>query len=243
MSTPLDIVVVAEAESDARRAKLLIDRVLTEAIGWLREQPELIDSQRTWRGIDAAAYLDIHKVHELADDCRLPRPRGHFDGKPTAEDFHCAVRALWLLIEHGPPNVVVWVRDTDGNKRNTRHQGWRDACQHAGETFDALIAGFPHECMEAWMLAAWSPSSEEDKARLAKERERLGFLPTEEPERLSHKRNVPKSAKMVQHRLCVDDETLSKVALDELRRRGVGCGLSEFMDEVSLMLVREIQNS
>src|SRR5690606_38795875 len=141
---------------------------------WLREQPELLDSQRRWRGIDeSATFLDVHAVHRLADEIDLPRRHGYFDNRPAAEDFHVAVRALWLMTKVGRPRVVVWVRDTDGSGQ--RRQGWQDASEHAGQEFEAALAGFPHECMEAWLLAAWLPTSETDRQRLDQARSQLGF--------------------------------------------------------------------
>jgi len=81
MTAPLDIVIAAEDESDARRIKLLVDRILVEEIEWLREQPELLEAQRQWRGQDpSSAFLDIHKIDALADARHLPRRRGHFEG-------------------------------------------------------------------------------------------------------------------------------------------------------------------
>lgn len=236
MSDAFDIVVVAEAESDARRAKRLVDRVLLELVDWLREQPELLDGLRQWRGLEAdESFLDMHAIHSLADVHGLPRPHGHFDNRPTAEDFHAAVRALWLLLELGRPRVVIWIRDTDGPTQ--RRQGWLDALEHAGNDFDIALAGFPHECMESWLLAAWSPRSKADKSGLEQARSQLGFWPDQAPELLSHKDGVPKSIKAICEQLAVDEAVLESAALDQLRKRGVGCGLTEFLTDVADQLI------
>lgn len=238
-----DIVIAAEAESDARRIKSLIDRVLTVDIAWLAEQPEqtrpqLLDGLREWRGHDAAStFLDIHKVHELADALGLPAPRGHFDGRPAAQDYHSAVRALWLLLATDLPRVLVWVRDTDGQL--SRVDGWKDACVEAGAEYPLLIGGFPHECMEAWMLAAIT-DVDRQTAVFRGLRQQLGFDPVAQPERLSHKQDVPKSAKRVCKALGVD-EVIWDVELEELVARGRGCGLAAFIADVRDKLVVAMQ--
>ncbi|MEM9462843.1 MAG: hypothetical protein AAGF11_52365 [Myxococcota bacterium] len=241
MNTPLDIVVVAEATSDARRAKGLVDRVIIEAVDWLKAQPDLLDSQRRWRGVDATCdYLDIHKVPGLARSMDLPPVRGGFEGKLPAEDHRVAVQAMWVLIALGPPQILIWIRDTDGSTE--RRRGWLDACRRSGAAFRGSIGGFPHECMEAWLLAAWSPTSADEHRELAKERARLGFSPIEQPQRLSHKQSVKRSIKGVCKTLGVDEGGLQTVCVDQLRRRGAGCGLAAFLMEIDRVLVSIIRS-
>ncbi len=226
MTAPLGIVVAAEDESDARRIKSLIDKVLIAEIAWLGEQPELLGCLREWRSHDGAAtFLDIHGIHELADARRLPSPHGYFDGRPAAQDYRSAVRAMWLLKADRLPSALVWVRDTDGE--TSRITGWTDACTQAGEDFSVLVGGFPHECMEAWLLVALTVDRR--SSEFQKLRQKLGFDPLAHPERLSHKKRVPKSAKGVCEALEVGEETWLDADLNDLDQRGAGCGLTEFM--------------
>jgi hypothetical protein len=233
---PVDIVIAAEHASDARHAVALIDRILTEEIGWLRDQPELVDSLRRWRGVhEAAPFMDIHAIQKIAEDRHLKGPHGHFDGSPAAHDYHSAVLMMRLLIDLELTHVLVWIRDTDGDR--SRIQGWGQACESSGRDFKVLIGGFPHECMEAWLLAGWTPQSEDDAIKLRAERQRLGFNPIEQSHILSHKENVPKSAKQVQEALGVPDDVLLALDLDELQQRGNGCGLAEFINAIREQLV------
>jgi hypothetical protein len=79
VTSALGIVIAAEDESDARRIKSLVDRLLAAEIDWVRDQPELqrallLAALREWWGHDeTSSYLDIHKVHELADRRRAAR--------------------------------------------------------------------------------------------------------------------------------------------------------------------------
>lgn len=244
MTPRFDIVIAAEDESDARRAKSLIDRLFLTDIDWLAEQPEhaqasLLDGFREWRGHDhESSFLDIHKVHALADARGLPSPRGHFDGRPAAPDYHSAVRALWLLLDGGLPRALVWIRDTDGQR--SRITGWQHACVTAGAEFSVLIGGFPHECMEAWLLASCEADG---RPALRELREQLGFDPAAQPERLSHKKNAPKSAKAVCDALAISDANWEGASLEDLLQRGVGCGLAAFVADVRDKLVAEARRS
>lgn len=244
MTPSFDIVIAAEAESDARRIKSLIDRILIADTDWLTEQPEharpqLLNGLRAWRGQNSSAtFLDIHKIHDLADALGLPAPRGHFDGRPAAQDYHSAVRALWLLLAGGLPRGLIWVRDTDG--QISRVDGWKDACTEAGAEFSILIGGFPHECMEAWVLAAFTTVDRQTSTFRAL-REQLGFDPIAQSERLSHKQGVPRSAKKVCEALGIEDATWSDTAIDELAQQGHGCGLAAFIAEIRDKLVSAVQ--
>jgi hypothetical protein len=240
--TALEIVIAAEDESDARRIRSLIDRILVAEIAWLAEQPEprstLLDGLRQWRGHDAtSSFLDIHQIHALADARGLPNWHGHFDGRPAALDFHSAVRALWIMLGDGEPSGLIWVRDTDGE--TSRIQGWRDACAEAGADFPVLIGGFPHECMEAWLLVALTLDPRTPHFR--KLCQQLGFNPLDHPELLSHKPNVPKSAKAVCSTLGADEESWLDADPEDLERRGADCGLAEFIAELRDKLAPAIQ--
>ncbi|MFO7561313.1 MAG: hypothetical protein R6X02_01615 [Enhygromyxa sp.] len=243
MTTAFGIVIAAEAESDARRIKSLVDAILVAEIEWLAEQPEqardnLLDDLRKWRSFDSASsFLDIHKIHDFADARGLPSPRGHFDGRPAAQDYHSALRALWLLIAEGRPPALIWVRDTDG--QIARIKGWTDACSEAGADFPVLIGGFPHECMEAWLLVAHSVDRR--KPEFAQMCQRLGFNPLEHPERLSHKDHAPKSAKRVCKALGVSDERWLDANPEDLAQRGAGCGLAEFIGGIRDELVPAVK--
>jgi hypothetical protein len=237
----LHIVIAAEARSDARRATLIADRVLARDLGWA-DAEALLPSLRRWCGeTNGVSFLDIHKIHELARQQGLPPVHGHFNDGPAAHDYQQAMQALRLAIAADPaPQAVVWVRDTDGDP--SRRQGWIDARTRCADDFQALVGGTPNECMEAWLLAAWSPQSPQDHEALVRQRQRLGFDPTQQPHRLSHKHDVPKSAKAVVDALGVDDGVLETCDLDALVCDDGEHGLAAFLTELRERLVPAVRH-
>lgn len=100
--------------------------------------------------------------------------------------------------------------------------------------------GFPHECIEAWVIAGLQPSDLERSQEIAA----MKFDPFAHPERLSHKENVPKSAKDLKKRLGLGDadEKQSMVrllALAEGASEGpvVRTGGQAFVRELGALLV------
>jgi hypothetical protein len=235
----VDIMIVAESHSDTRIATFLADRILMIQLGW--PDKSMLPGLRRWRGeAENSEFLDIHKVHELARAKGIPPVYGHFDNRPTAPDYQSAMDALYLALASEPqPHAFVWIRDTDGDK--SRVQGWRDASQQFTHDFAALVSGFPHECMETWRLLAWSHGQSRDDVRVAQERQRLGFDPTTSPERLSHKQNVPKSAKAVVEALGAHEYSLHECDLEATSRGGSACGLATYLDEVRKHLLPAVR--
>lgn len=129
--------------------------------------------------------------------------------------------------------LVVWARDTDGDC--DRSKAFEDIRNVEGRSFPRVVAALAHECGEAWMIAGWQVEAAHDSKKLRTLRQELGFDPVKHPERLSHKENVPKSAKMVLSALGLDDEGRQQEALLRAATLGGdhtrGCGLHKFCEE------------
>ncbi|NJK33257.1 MAG: hypothetical protein HC927_13145 [Deltaproteobacteria bacterium] len=232
MSGPLEIIIAAEDESDARRVRILIDRLLCDADDWVREDPAQLDHLRRWRGeTEASGFVDIHKIHDLAKARRIPMPLGKFG---ELYDLPL-IRRFLLMMQRAEarPHAIVWIRDTDGDLN--RGKAWDEARSKFVADFMVLLGGFPHECMEAWLLTTWANGTHYDDERVAGPRRQLGFNPATQPHLLSHKTNVPKSAKAIVSALAVEgDETFESCDLQALLAGDDEAGLAAF-----LRLVRE----
>jgi hypothetical protein len=176
---------------------------------------------------DGELYLDLHQIPRRARERRIPRLRGGEEG---------LVRQGLLLVQAERPNTdgVVYLRDTDG----------------AGDLGDTLRAanvkdmvsfrvalGFPHECIEAWVITGHAPSEGERR----RESQVLGFDPFAHAAYLSHKENVPKSAKALKDRLEIghDQEEAAMTRLVYLVCEGAGAesaGWSTFVRELDTVL-------
>ncbi|WP_428268375.1 hypothetical protein [Haliangium sp.] len=174
------------------------------------------------------------------------RPRSRFSGEKGDADAKAADKALQLaLLEHGeePISAVLLIRDTDDDL--TRRQGLEQARQRDGDEpwpFEIII-GVEHAKREAWVLAGCEPTdSTEQQNRLALRRE-LGFDPCTSPEQLTaSEHGAKRDVKRVFKKLLADDwdrqeRCWRQTPLETLRRRGGGCGLSAYLDEVEARLV------
>jgi hypothetical protein len=164
------------------------------------------------------------------------RQHGRFAGEPGALDAGAARRAL-LVIESDSREVagVLLIRDSD-NKLE-RRTGLNQA-RECGRWSFAVAIGVAHPKRECWLLAAFQPGNQEDKACLEELRRELGFDPCTASHELTASENSAKrSAKRVLGMLCAEDIDkaeghLNAVPLELLRNRGRRNGLAEYMAEV-----------
>ena len=240
MSDPISILVVAEHESDVAHATTLADRMVLASLQWA--EPESLPFLRRWRGEFEELFLDVHKIHEVAARRGFPRVRGHFDNRPSAHDYQSAIQALRIArADDIEAPAVVWIRDTDGEHvgLESRIQGWQDACSRFDGEFGALVGGFPHESMEAWMIVAWANGPARDAQAIEIVRQELGFDPTLRPQGLSHSEHIPKSAKNVVRRLGIDSRCMESTELEVLQNSDPArnCGLLDFLEQIRERLV------
>lgn len=234
---PWRIIVVVEGRGDERRVPLLIDHFLTSTAAL----PPLTDV-RTYEGLGGWPFIRVHNIPQLARERGLSR-RFSSDGPKKGDGG--LVRQLFQVLQKekllGPRSVVVWSRDDDGVR------GRRTDVENAlGElpTSNPWLLAIASECGEAWVIAGWSPASKMDDERLRKWRQQLGFAPHEHPECLSHKENVPKSAKAVLDDFFGGDRDRENESLIAAACSGSGaakaCGLSGFCDQLRAWIARDI---
>lgn len=159
---------------------------------------------------------------------------------------------MLFMIEEPPPAVLIVARDTDGDPK--RLDGLRQALELLQDFPQPLpvIVAVPHQDAEAWFVAGFVPLNQAEERRLEGLRDELLFSPPDEAHRLTaHPNDAPTDAKRVLRVLAFDDDASRPPSLDELpelcgrtlgdlallRRRGVGCGLREFLEELREVLV------
>lgn len=232
------VCLVAEADADARTVQMLVDRCLCEKIAWFDE--EILDSLRNWQGIEpetpftkwtrAAALAREHRIQSL----------GKFDGEPGSHYAKRASTTLKLFAKFGMPNAVILVVDADDQPE--RKRGLEQARDGLGVAKQVVI-GVANPEREAWVLAGFMPRDEQERQRLAAERQRLGFDPTAKPHQLGGHGN--RDAKRAYANLVVDRERerecLMVPELTELSQRGRGAGLADFLAEVEERVVKLAQ--
>jgi hypothetical protein len=230
-SKPRSIGLVVEAPADARTARILVDRALRARATWI-DDDSLLEHIRAWRGIEPDSPVTYWKHVRALARAHDVRSHGHFSGEPGAPDAQAARRALLLLTKLGMPDAVVLLRDADAQpERRTGLQQARDGSAH----FDRIAVGVAEPEREAWLLAGFRPCNEDERAALARERQRLGFDPCVEPHGL--RGEGKRSAKTALANLTGSNrdrerQCLADTPLEHLRRRGAGCGLLAFLDEL-----------
>jgi hypothetical protein len=236
-----ELIIVCEAQADQRTACGLADRILAEKIDWL--EPEMLDSQRRWRGLAPVhgSFLKWASVREESERVGLQGIFGHFQGKPGEPDAHMARRALLLLVQLGLcPDAVVLVRDSDGDSR--RRMGLEQARNDRAWPFEVVI-GVAEPKRECWVLAGFEAKGPGEVERLRKVSERLSFHPIKDAHRLMAREHGAKTdAKAALEELTLGDlererECLTETPLPTLEERGERTGLAAYLQEVRQRLV------
>lgn len=223
--------VVCEGPTDRKTVVALGNRVLGEQVAWFSD---LLDSGvDPWCGLDTSEhFLKWTEVQRLADERRIPRIFGGYQGGPGAPDALVARRAL-LLLADAAPDAVVLLRDSDGEVE--RKKGLHQARETRPWPFPVVV-GLAHPKRECWVLAGFVPENEAERECLEAVTRDLSFDPTVHPERLSAREHGAKrDAKQALTRLVEDDperEMRCLESFERLRERGQLTGLPEFLDEL-----------
>lgn len=161
---------------------------------------------------------------------------GKFSGQPGGPDAWLVRAQLLIWHKQGWPFFAAFIaRDTDGDPR--RRLGAEQA-----------IASFPHGLprpvllayaapeVEAWYVAGFEASDDDERTRLAALIDELGFNPVLQAARLTAKhQSDPKDAKRVRMALTAGDRERETACLEHAARRdraGADTGLPEFLDQV-----------
>lgn len=235
---PWRIILVAEGPSDQKRVGLLVDYFLKKNAA-VTTHP---DALRRFEGLSGESYIKIRDIP------RMVRERG-FDRRysqtgPKKGDGN-TLRQLYNVLKKEklltPETVILWARDDDGHpSRRDEVSATRDDLPNSTPILFAIAS----ECGEAWVIAGWNPTTITDAAKLKELRQDFGFAPHTHPERLSHKEDVPKSAKVVVKKLFENDEeqetdALIRAALSD-SPASVACGLHAFRKELEDWLSRSV---
>ena len=222
MSAPLQILLAAEGPTDVRRMKTLAEHCL--------------GCDRSWkfRGLDSDEFVKIKKIPELAREKGLSRRYG-FGGPKQKRDAGLIRNLFVVLHKEGllvSSDAVIWCRDDDGDDAR------RVDAEHAqaASSSPPLLLAIASECGEAWYVAGWRARTWTDEQMLQASKHQLGFDPVQHPERLSHKKNAPKSAKREHERLFDGDRSAEADALIKAMNPrcegGNRSGLHAFCDEL-----------
>jgi hypothetical protein len=242
------LVAFCEAESDFKITSGLIDLVLRQHATWISDVMDMApDGVRSWvgdgRGHD---FFDIHHVGAYALKMLSRVPQGHFNGQPGAAGAAMARTAFGIVRalhrQQGVDGVVlVWDMDGDATERRLGLSQARAEAQKLVQF--QIVLGRPDRMREAWVLAGFDPRSQDERQRLDDERQQLGFRPNVEAELLSASDpGARRSAKRVLAVLTGGDQRREEqcwtdAELDILRTRGMGSGLTEFLEEVEQCIV------
>lgn len=228
-------VVVHEAPADFDTATSLADRVLLETIDWLEE--EHLATQREWIArLNDGRQLTWKSMRQLASDAGI-RAHGRFDGQPALADAAAARRAILFLLAKLPDlEAIVLIRDQDDQPDRRKGLEQARAEDKSGRAIAIGLAVVEREC---WLLSGFEPRNEDETARLANERSRLGFDPRHRNHELtackddqavhSPKRVLQALACGVRHR---ERQCWAEADLELLRQRGSQNGLAAYLTEV-----------
>lgn len=250
--TPVRIGVVCEDVPDFELTATLVDRVLCERIDWLRRLhedsgPDVLAGVRAFCGAESGrGFLKWSTVGGLARE-RQVRVHGKFGEEKGAPDARTARDALMLFVHAQPqPNVVLLVRDTDGDE--DRCSGLQQARRDPGRSWPfPVVLGAAHAKRECWVLSGFEPLDDGEERRLSGAREALGFDPrlrSEELNATSEQPGVRRSAKQVCDGLMPRERQqrcFAETPLKLLRQRGERNGLKNFLDYVEKYVVDRIR--
>ena len=236
----ISVAVVCEGLADRRTGCDLADRVFCLEVDWI--EPAVLDDYRRWRGLDAQdAFLAWRDVKREAKARNIKMPHGRFSGEKGLPDAQATRRVLRLLQSLAElPQAVILLRDDD--RQSQRRAGMQQAIDEATLKLPTVI-GLAHAMRECWVLAGFEPQDAAESQRLSNLKRELNFDPRTAAERLTGKTpQDPRSAKRVLSVLTQGNwdreaNCWRETDLAVLKSRGANTGLSDYLDELRIVLV------
>lgn len=259
------IALVCEDDAHYFLATVLTDRVIvheaaTRGASWVEDY---LESVRSYEGPASGEddYYSMPRAKQVAEELgrtvsvggRPIKLRGFIDGHRLDPEAGFWRRVLLFFAAQRPaPDLVLIMKDTDGD--GARLGGLRQALSLLRDVLPVIVAA-PHQDAEAWFMAGFVAESERERTALAACVRSLLFDPCEEPHRLTAQPNeAATDAKRVLRRVAFGEDrsrpptreelpalcerTLNDLA--RLRRRGGGCGLVAFLDQVKEVVVPRV---
>ena len=235
-----DIVVVVEAEADARIACALADRLLLdEGPDWLQGQS--LTDFRHWSGLEeGSAFTKWTSIDDLFGQFPRLRFRRSTAGEKKQPYYATARKAIILapLLRPQTPNALILMCDLDSQKE--RRDGLIQARDENQDKPLTLVLATPNPKREAWVLNGFVCENDYEQAELEAIRQEVNFDPCFEAERLryaSKTARVERNPKEILRRLTSDDYSREErcwtvTPLATLRQRGANTHLSTYLDEV-----------
>jgi hypothetical protein len=230
------IAFAGEDENQFRVVTALVDDALVTSIDWVCD---VLESCRTWRGLHGEerwykyAPDDAYDLRPMMIGGVRFAPQGWIAGEPLKPEAGMWRRVLMLFCERSPrPDIVVLARDLDGYA--SRRAGIEQVCNGLQWPF-AIVVATPEPEIEGWIVSGFTPTNEDERARLERVRKDLSFDPTHHSHQLtSHPNDAVTDAKRVLSRLCNGDPEREHVCLarDVLHQRGADNWAREFLDYV-----------
>lgn len=228
------IALVVEAKADADTVGVLVDRVISTC----DEAYDEVDVHRTWIGPEQSeagrSFFDVHLIKTYARDRGIRLVGGRFGG---GRPYEAAAKKAVAVALHDDgaavPNAVVLVVDRDSQAGRNLGIAEADEVHDAGELGAHLVTGVARRGREAWVLNAFEPRDDGERAALNAVNRRVSFNVARTPQRLNGPAGDERDPKRVVAELMSVARQADAVAtcpLDALRERGEGSGLRAFLE-------------
>lgn len=233
----IGLLVVAEDELGYRLVTGLTDRLCLET-DWVEQG--MLDAFRSWLQHEGRPYLDLKRVGTIAKQLGL-RFRGKFDGASGAADALLMRKLFGVVAELGlPVQILVVARDVDTTDRRLGFEQARSTCERA--PFQ-IVGALAQPEAESWLVCAWLPANDSERAAHQSVRQDLGFDPILRSHELtSTSDSSRKDAKQVLDQLAGSadraEERFSLRPLADLEQVGAANGLTSFLRELRAVLRR-----
>lgn len=252
-STPVRIVVVAEAEADRRMVCGLIDRKIAHhAPDWFDRDDAAaqLDALRVWCGLEPGVLFtrwnSLKYLSQPGSD-KAPGLRALGFGPLQGQGYDRPSMRKALIhfkLMQPPADALVISRDLDGQHTDERRASLEEGASEINSDGVCICLAIQNPMREAWLLNGFDLKTPTERKVFESERAAIGFDPCCQAERLSTAdESALRSAKRVLRVLSGDNREREEACWLEsewpvLRERGLKTGLTAFLDAVKDRLVQ-----